>query len=616
MERLLFNDQSQPYSPSEAAIHIARYQIAKQWVEGKRVLDIACGEGYGSWMLKQWGARSITAIDISPEAIFNAQKNFSADGIEFVCGNAQALSLDANFELIISLETIEHIANPHAYLLELKRLLAPNGMIIISCPNDHWYWPSSESNPYHHKKYTLQDFSQECEAVLGQASYWLLGGNVFGYGSYLYNPKLDTIAWHQSSLSPRDITSLAHPSMSMCHNLVDKLPNAAQSLYYVGIWGAQSAPMPSGAVFPTQPIKTDIQNLDPTLATLRQYIHELEEGTSTLNHNEATLRAYIYSLEHAVSILKKDNENSRLLDQLILKTSPHSKKRTIMQTQIHHHNYFLLKEHCKNKTILDIGCGDGEGCALLAEFGASRVVGVDLNVSFVEQAKECYPNKTIHFLVGNAEQIDQLFDNETFDIILIHQTIEYMVDKEKCLAGAKKLLSPDGACVISCNHLKKTHDELTALAPYSSEQFIHDVRLVFGDSLRILKSYPLYGVTHCEVNESNYQMTTPEPLDDQTSLACTIIYDSSQRIKPSAYLNVINTSAWQALIAHDDVTEIKKDRLIFELQQRTMLAQGLIIENQLLQEKLNSMTFKKSIASFSKQLIRKLKRNKIAETTS
>ncbi len=269
IERLQFDNPQINYHPLETSIHVARYQIAKPFTRGKRVLDIACGEGYGSWLLKAWGAAHVVGVDIAESAILSAKKNFSAEGIEFILGSAESLSLNLKFDLIISLETIEHVADQNSFLTELKRLLSPHGIIILSCPNDRGaafstYYPTC--NPYHLREYTFQKFAEECEAILGKASAWLLGTNVFGYGNFLYHPEENRIAWNKSSLSASDATTLANSNMDVCHNYENYLPNAEDSIYYAGIWGIpKQEKIVSGTVFPIKPFNACINSIKQTL---------------------------------------------------------------------------------------------------------------------------------------------------------------------------------------------------------------------------------------------------------------------------------------------------------------------------------------------------------------
>jgi ubiquinone/menaquinone biosynthesis C-methylase UbiE len=116
--------------------HWHRYHFASRWVAGKRVLDVACGEGYGSALLAR-GATSIVGVDISSEAIEHARRTYAAlANLEFRRAPCTALPLeDASIDVAVSFETIEHIAEQSQFMDELARVLKPAGVLLLSCPN-------------------------------------------------------------------------------------------------------------------------------------------------------------------------------------------------------------------------------------------------------------------------------------------------------------------------------------------------------------------------------------------------------------------------------------------------------------------------------------------------
>lgn len=160
IERLPMNSK---YSAIEATIHIGRYVIAKNYCKNKVVLDISCGEGYGTKLLKKWGAKKVVGLDISKESIEQAQKEFGEKNIEYIVHDAMDLSCfkDNTFDLIVSFETIEHLQSPLKFLQEIKRVSKKKAKIIITCPNDYAYYPTEDQfNHYHVKKYTFEDFQK------------------------------------------------------------------------------------------------------------------------------------------------------------------------------------------------------------------------------------------------------------------------------------------------------------------------------------------------------------------------------------------------------------------------------------------------------------------------
>ena len=132
----------------EAAQHWARYEWACTFLPADRVLDCSCGVGYGSALLRERGARLVVGVDISPEAIARARQSYLRPGIEYVQADAAALDPAqlGTFDLIVSLETIEHVATPEKVLDAFRSLLEPDGWLVLSCPNDEHL---GVDNPYH-----------------------------------------------------------------------------------------------------------------------------------------------------------------------------------------------------------------------------------------------------------------------------------------------------------------------------------------------------------------------------------------------------------------------------------------------------------------------------------
>lgn len=275
-------------------------------------------------------------------------------------------------------------------------------------------------------------------------------------------------------------------------------------------------------------------------------------------------------------------------------------------------NYFLVKECCRHKTILDAACGDGAGSAILAKSGARKVVAVDLNVRVINQAKADHHYDNLEFFVANIEQIDSLFTDEKFDIIISNHSIEHLINTKRFLTGLKNLLSSNGILILSCSNQEAIQDATIQPEPYSISQFLQESQAIFGRPSRVFHSYPAYGVVNVDETQDagellNGSYTAPKLLQSKNSLACTVIYDSQQVIRPNAALHLIDFSEWNHLVAYDYSAEIKKNRLIFELEQRALMAQALIIENEVLCAKLDTLAASKVskwatvIASFLKK---------------
>ncbi len=133
--------------------HVHRYAFARALVDGKRVLDAACGEGYGSALLAQHAA-TVTGVDIDAATIVHARERYRDIGnLSFVAGSVAALPLpDASVDAIVSFETIEHLpaADQPRMLAEFARVLAPGGFLVLSAPNRVEYSERRGfANPFH-----------------------------------------------------------------------------------------------------------------------------------------------------------------------------------------------------------------------------------------------------------------------------------------------------------------------------------------------------------------------------------------------------------------------------------------------------------------------------------
>ena len=139
--------------------HMHRYLSTLELCKDKRVLDIACGEGYGAAMLIRNGAASVAGVDIDAEVVARANRVYAAPGLTYKQGDIrQPLDLDDDaFDVIVCFETIEHIAEHDAFLSELDRVLAPGGVLIISTPDAHTSDPEAP-NPFHAKELTEEAF--------------------------------------------------------------------------------------------------------------------------------------------------------------------------------------------------------------------------------------------------------------------------------------------------------------------------------------------------------------------------------------------------------------------------------------------------------------------------
>ncbi|MCE5361415.1 MAG: class I SAM-dependent methyltransferase, partial [Acidithiobacillus sp.] len=147
--------------------HLHRYAFCRAYARSRKVLDIACGEGYGSALLAQ-EAEEVFGVDIAPEAVIHAQKRYQRyfTNLTFRVGSATDIPYpDESFDLVVSFETIEHLAEQEQMLEEICRVLRRDGILIISTPDRSVYHRAyGVDNPFHVKELDKDSFEQLLKA--------------------------------------------------------------------------------------------------------------------------------------------------------------------------------------------------------------------------------------------------------------------------------------------------------------------------------------------------------------------------------------------------------------------------------------------------------------------
>jgi SAM-dependent methyltransferase len=150
--------------------HLAVYEWIGARVIGRRVLDMACGEGYGSEVLAR-GASSVVGVDANPEAFEHARLRYRRQNLSFERGLVETYGSPATFDAVVFLQTIEHVQDPEAVLRHFQGLLRPGGVVYVTTPNLLTLAPpgaEKSDNPWHVREYRAHEFEALCRGVFGR----------------------------------------------------------------------------------------------------------------------------------------------------------------------------------------------------------------------------------------------------------------------------------------------------------------------------------------------------------------------------------------------------------------------------------------------------------------
>lgn len=210
--------------------HWHRYSLVAPLVRGRTVLDAACGEGYGSMLLAR-EAESVTGIDIDAAAVAHASRRYAANGrLRYVQASCTRLPLaDASVDVIVSFETIEHLAEQDDMLAEFRRVLRPDGCLLLSSPNKPVYSSVPDENNHYH----VRELDRaELAALLDRhfpAQAWY-GQRVLAHSLIWSETRLAQEAAQLSALASDEVRMLASP---------------APPMYFLVVCGSDAARLPS-----------------------------------------------------------------------------------------------------------------------------------------------------------------------------------------------------------------------------------------------------------------------------------------------------------------------------------------------------------------------------------
>ncbi len=219
--------------------HWHRYAFAADLVKGKRVLDAACGEGYGSALLAS-AADSVLGVDIDAQSVTHAQQRYAAQrsNLSYQQGDATALDLaDNSFDVVVSFETLEHVLEQERMLDGFARVLKPDGILLISSPDKATYSDAiGHDNPHHVREL----YRQQLETLLDKdfpARRLLAQKLVFQSFLWDVDTQPSTAITHTADEQGQPQHGLRYPALyyvAICARQASLLPQFAPALWTFG----------------------------------------------------------------------------------------------------------------------------------------------------------------------------------------------------------------------------------------------------------------------------------------------------------------------------------------------------------------------------------------------
>ena len=271
--------------------HLHRYLQASEIAHNKVVLDIASGEGYGTSLLAKVATRAI-GVDISEEAVNYAKEKYKKDNLEYLLGDCTNIPLpDSSVDLVVSFETIEHHDQHEQMMREIRRVLRPNGSLLISSPDRYNYSIAQNYiNPYHVKELFFDEFKALLLHYFKSVEFF---GQRVVYGSVIF-----------SEFQSSPISSYSKES-----DRIDRASGLGRPTYWIAIASNEDILQLSSGILEENIAESDIArilhaeiaNREGQVANLGQVVAEREGQIASLGQVVAERDGQIASLGQAMA---------------------------------------------------------------------------------------------------------------------------------------------------------------------------------------------------------------------------------------------------------------------------------------------------------------------------
>ena len=267
--------------------HLHRYKFAAEFVKDKIVLDLACGEGYGSFLMADT-AKKVVGVDIDKETIEHALLKYRKDNLEFVAGSMTDIPLPGEklFDVIICFEAIEHIKEQEQLIEEVKRLLRDDGIFIISTPNACIYSQKPgyniSQNPFHLKEMSYEEFGEILKTNFKE---------VFIYGQKIY-PVSNIFPIFNSN----NLAEITEYCIGKEFSFVDSIKKEA--VYFIALASNSLIPMAKSGSYLTDISEFVFKKKDFDIEFLKNSLEEKNNNIAILQNNLKDKDEYINNLQN------------------------------------------------------------------------------------------------------------------------------------------------------------------------------------------------------------------------------------------------------------------------------------------------------------------------------
>jgi len=311
--------------------HLHRYAFASQYVKGKKVLDLASGEGYGTFILSK-NADYVIGVEIDGSAVTHAIKTYKKENIEFREGSILKIPIEGEkkFDVIVCFEALEHVKEHDTLFIEIIRLLKDDGILIISTPNKQIYTDDTGyQNPFHQKELYYSEFSDFLKKYFLYS--YLFGQRVFSGSSISPTTVNAPNSWSEFFIEQdknhftftRDDEKISKYFIAIASNGVLNKKKIQKS-YLIDKSNAEIALLHTRVSqynILTQSLELALAAKDRQILDVTASVHSLEQTVATKDQQIIDLSATVHSLEQTVA-----TRDQQIID---LSATVHSLEQTV-----------------------------------------------------------------------------------------------------------------------------------------------------------------------------------------------------------------------------------------------------------------------------------------------